>query len=186
MLSTWLSHHGHTHAPVRIVPCTADGLKAISKYLSSLAFADEPDYDRLRAELNSMPDVFPALKNPQAYGQPSQTCSYAPTPAASPSMAPPSMSYPPAHPSHSSAPVQYSEAAWASSQVPQQYSYDLNGAQNGATWQQGCESNGYARGDPWGHVGDDRSTWDPAAVQHWPPHTQVGPVIVHFVCLVCQ
>ncbi|DBA79844.1 TPA: hypothetical protein ACH3X2_007681 [Trebouxia sp. C0005] len=147
-----------------------DALKVISSYLSTLDFADEPDYDRLRADLTSMPDAYPALKHPQAQGQTSQTSSYAPTPAASPhaSQGPiPSMPYPPAHPSHGSAPVQYPEAAWGSAQTP----YESGVLQPGATWQQGYSSNGHVTGSPREYAGDDKGSWDPIQHQHW--HTNV-------------
>ncbi|DBA86692.1 TPA: hypothetical protein ACH3X1_005146 [Trebouxia sp. C0004] len=146
-----------------------DALKVISCYLSTLGFADEPDYERLRADLTSMPDAYPAIKHPPVYGQTSQTSSYAPTPAASPnaSQGPiPSMPHPPAHPSYGSAHVQYPEAAWASAHAP----FESGVLQPGTTWQQGVASNGHFRDSPRDYAGDDRSSWDPAQQQHWHTH----------------
>lgn len=162
-----------SHVSICGHPTSADALKAISSYLSTLDFADEPDYDQLRADLTSMPDGYPAIKHPQAYGQTSQTSSYAPTPAASPnaSQGPiPSMPYPPAHPSYASAPVQYPEAAWGPAQAP----YESGGLQPGATWQQGYASNEHVRDSPREYAGDDRSSWDPAQQQHWHTHVHVS------------
>jgi len=154
----------------------ADGLKAISRYLSTLEFADRPDHDRLRADLSSMPDIYPAMKFPQANGQSSLTSSYAPTPAASPSLAHsgpiPGMQYPAAHPSNGSAPVQYPEAAWAPAQGTHQYSHEPEALQSEAAWQ-GYGPNGYARNSSSTYAQDDRNGWE-SAQQQWCPNVQVS------------
>ena len=180
---------------------TAEGLKAISRYLATLEFADSPDYDRLRADLTSIPDAYPALKYPQANGQVSHTSSYAPTHAASPTKAAPgpipAISYLLAHPSSGTAPIQYPEAAWGSAQAPHQYSYEAEGMLSEAAWQ-GYGPNGFARDSPYKYGGDGSNQYSgdtgkshlPAAVQHqhhWysTVHVSSSPTPGHRQALFC-